>query len=248
MQLPTPDTWYNHLGYFVFSIEGETHWTWWGYGLSDYLPSWITRILHVAVLFCVGLLAIVGVRIPWLVPPLARLTGVVGLIACAAIVLGVVGWPSYVCFYSWPLVGGCFLMIWLTRPAPGRRTQWFRTAMLPVLVLLSPDMIVLIVDPPELFLLASPMLPLQLLSLAAVIWIPPLEPNKLRILARRMIPLLLLPVLGVYLLNWAGFLDQDSPHWVILLVPVSIPASWIWVAACLRQRRKPADPALLHFA
>lgn len=248
MQLPTPDTWYNHLGYFVFSIEGETHWTWWGYGLSDYLPSWITRILHVAVLFCVGLLAIVGVRIPWLVPPLARLTGVVGLIACAAIVLGVVGWPSYVCFYSWPLVGGCFLMIWLTRPAPGRRTQWFRTAMLPVLVLLSPDMIVLIVDPPELFLLAVPMLPLQLLSLAAVIWIPPLEPNKLRILARRMIPLLLLPVLGVYLLNWAGFLDQDSPHWVILLVPVSIPASWIWVAACLRQRRKPADPALLHFA
>ena len=118
--------------------------------------------------------------------------------------------------------------------------------MLPVLVLLSPDMIVLIVDPPELFVLASPMLPLQLLSLAAVIWIPPLEPNKLRILARRMIPLLLLPVLGVYLVNWAGFLDQDSPHWVILFVPVSIPASWIWIAACLRQRRKPPDPAPLY--
>lgn len=206
------------------------------------------RILHGALLFCVGLLPIVKFRIPWLVPPPARLTGVVGLLACAAIVLGVTGWPSYACFYSWPLVGGCFLMIWLTWPAPGRRTQWLRTAMLPVLILLSPDMIVLIVDPPKLFLLASPMLPLQLLSLAAVIWIPPIEPNKLRGLAHRIIPLLLLPVLGVYLLNWAGFLDQDSWHWVVLFVPVSIPASWIWVAACLRQRRKPLDPATLQTA
>lgn len=237
MQQPTPEAWYNHLGFYYvpeeFGFIGW--WEWHGYGLSELVPLGVVATLHGFMLGCAGALIVTSFVAPRAARVLVPCAMWSGILCAVASILSVDEISDLEDWIAWCFTVPIFLMAWIADPARTRARRVQRTALFSALILVSPSWWLMWMDASlawwDLLQIAA------ICSLMAVVWIVPQDLGRLQRLGRLLAPLPLLPFVILAIVRYFHSWNLANDLSWLFLGPLTIPVALIWVGGCLRQQR-----------